>query len=93
MQQKLNKVVQKLFAFSQYLHQSIRLEVIGDTDGIGSEAYNRQLGLKRAEIIRNGLKAYGIKKDDMIITLPPKIRFGETEPTPRYRNVSFRVRR
>jgi outer membrane protein OmpA-like peptidoglycan-associated protein len=91
MQQKLNKAVQKLFAFSQYLHQPIRLEIIGDTDGIGSEAYNRQLGLKRAEIIRNGLKAYGIKKDDMIITLPPKIRFGETEPIPRYRNVSFRV--
>jgi outer membrane protein OmpA-like peptidoglycan-associated protein len=91
--QKLHKAVQKLFAFSQDLHQSIRLEIIGDTDGMGSEAYNRQLGLKRAEIIRNGLKAYGIKKHNMIITLPPKIRFGETEQTPHYRNVSFRVRR
>ncbi len=89
--QKLHKAVQKLFAFSQDLHQSIRLEIIGDTDGMGSEAYNRQLGLKRADIIRNGLKAYGIKKHDMIITLPPKIRFGETKQTPRYRNVSFRV--
>jgi len=32
-----------------------------------------------------------MKKDQMEMTLPSKVRFGATEPNPRYRNVSFRV--
>ncbi len=83
--------LQKFLLFNQNLHQAIRLQIIGNTDGIGTELYNRQLGLKRASIVYNGLNAHGMKKDQMEMTLPSKVRFGATEPNPRYRNVSFRV--
>ena len=83
--------LQKLLLFNQNLHQAIRLQIIGNTDGIGTELYNRQLGLKRASIVYNGLNDHGMKKDQMEMTLPSKVRFGATEPNPRYRNVSFRV--
>jgi outer membrane protein OmpA-like peptidoglycan-associated protein len=89
--EKLNQNVQKLLAFSKNSHQSVLLEIMGNTDGIGAESYNRQLALERAQVIYNGLWAMGIKKDNMIIISPTKIRFGEYKAAPNSRNVSFRV--
>ncbi len=87
----LLKDVQQLLALSQDLNQPIRLQITGNTDGIGTEIYNRQLSQRRAGVMVNWLQARGIEKHSLIVTPPPEIRFGESQPNHAYRNVSFKV--
>jgi hypothetical protein len=89
--QALHKEVQQLLSLSQALHQPVRLQIIGDTDGRGSKTYNQQLAQQRAEIVLKWLHSRGIEKDKLTGLLPPKIRFGESEPNPKYRKVNFQV--
>ena len=89
--QALLKNVQQVLAFSQELHLEVGIQVIGNTDGIGTEIYNRQLSQRRAQVVINWLQAHGIAKHDLTITPPAKIRFGENQPIAHDRNVSFRV--
>jgi outer membrane protein OmpA-like peptidoglycan-associated protein len=91
MLQNLLAEIQQLLAFSQELNQPVQLQVIGDTDGLGTQFYNQQLGQKRAQLVVDWLQKQGLEKKYLVITPPPQIRFGESEPNPGYRNVSFRV--
>ncbi len=63
---------------AQYLTEnpSIRAQVHGHTDSVGSEEYNQGLSLRRAIAVRNSLvNTYGIKADRL-----EAIGFGESEP-------------
>jgi len=87
--QALYKKTQQLQALCQALHQSLHLQIIGDTDGLGEKIHNQQLAQKRAQIIWDLLYERGIH--NLIITEPPVIRFGESKPNPNNRNVSFKI--
>ncbi|MFN8208670.1 MAG: OmpA family protein [Bacteroidales bacterium] len=45
------------------LHSAMKVEITGHTDSKGSEEYNQNLGLKRAEIVKNYLTTRGISAD------------------------------
>jgi len=90
--QALQKYIQKLLLLSHKLHKPIQILMIGDTDGIGSKYRNQQLSQQRAEWTLNWLQSFGIEKRNLIITFPTLIRFGENEPNPNDRNVSFQIK-
>ncbi|WP_439124881.1 OmpA family protein [Marivita sp.] len=54
----------------------IRFRVYGHTDAVGSEGYNKRLGLNRAHAVVNFLASQGISKD----RLEAVVSFGETQP-------------
>lgn len=54
----------------------VRFRVYGHTDAVGSEAYNKRLGLNRANAVVNYLATQGIGKD----RLEAVVSFGETQP-------------
>ncbi|SIS67926.1 OmpA family protein [Phaeovulum vinaykumarii] len=54
----------------------IRFRVYGHTDLVGSNAYNKQLGLRRARAVVNYLAARGISRS----RLEAVVSFGETQP-------------
>ncbi|MFA8385810.1 MAG: OmpA family protein [Pelagibaca sp.] len=54
----------------------VRFRVYGHTDAVGSEAYNKRLGLNRAHAVVNYLASQGIGKD----RLEAVVSFGETQP-------------
>ena len=83
--------MQQLFALSQEINQPLRLQITGNTDGVGTDAYNRQLSLRRAEVMAKWLQARGIEQQYLTIAEPAKIRFGEKQPNPSDRNVMFRM--
>ncbi len=87
----LYQQVQQLLILSETLKQSIRLQIIGDTDGRGGKRLNQQLAQQRAEWMLNWLRSAGIDSDILIVIPPAKIRFGENEPDPNHRRVIFRV--
>ena len=54
----------------------VRFKVYGHTDLVGSTAYNRRLGLRRAEAVVLYLTSQGISRD----RLEAVVSFGETQP-------------
>jgi len=54
----------------------IRFRVYGHTDLVGSNAYNKRLGLRRARAVVNYLAARGISRS----RLEAVVSFGETQP-------------
>tara|TARA_R110002167_G_scaffold100794_3_gene262889 strand:- start:75480 stop:76145 length:666 start_codon:yes stop_codon:yes gene_type:complete len=54
----------------------VRFKVFGHTDLVGSKAYNRRLGLKRAEAAVLYLTSQGVSRD----RLEAVVSFGETQP-------------
>ena len=54
----------------------VRFKVYGHTDLVGSTAYNRQLGLRRAETVVLYLTSQGISRS----RLEAVVSFGETQP-------------
>lgn len=58
------------------LDKTAYLEIEGHTDNVGSEAYNQELGLKRAEAVRNYLAANG----GLPLHAMNVISFGEKNP-------------
>jgi outer membrane protein OmpA-like peptidoglycan-associated protein len=60
----------------QFLADSIQyqLSIIGHTDSIASEAYNKDLGYKRAEAAREYFKEKGVESDILVSSM------GEDEP-------------
>lgn len=54
----------------------IHFRVYGHTDAVGSEAYNKRLGLNRAHAVVNFLASQGISKS----RLEAVVSFGETQP-------------
>lgn len=54
----------------------IRFRVYGHTDAVGSNRYNRQLGLRRAQAVVQYLTRHGISRS----RLEAVVSFGETQP-------------
>ncbi len=54
---------------------SLRVEIQGHTDSIGSEEYNQKLSLRRAQAVADYLASHGIQADRMRVT-----GFGESDP-------------
>jgi outer membrane protein OmpA-like peptidoglycan-associated protein len=67
----LNDLVAKLKSFDKMVF----VEIQGHTDATGGEAYNMQLGHKRAEVVRNYLHEKGIP-----LNLLSVISYGESRP-------------
>ncbi len=53
-----------------------RFRVYGHTDAVGSDAYNKQLGLRRARAVVNFLASQGVSRS----RLQALVSFGETRP-------------
>ena len=69
--QILDDLVAKLKSYDKMVF----VEIQGHTDSTGGEAYNMQLGSKRAEIVRNHLHSQGIPLNLMSV-----ISYGESKP-------------
>ncbi|WP_417248216.1 OmpA family protein [Celeribacter sp.] len=54
----------------------VRFRVYGHTDLVGSDAYNKRLGLKRAQAVVNELARHGISRS----RLEAMVSYGETQP-------------
>ncbi|RVT87140.1 OmpA family protein [Rhodobacteraceae bacterium CCMM004] len=54
----------------------VAFRVYGHTDLVGSEAYNKRLGLRRAHAVVNFLVAHGVSRS----RLQAVVSFGETQP-------------
>ncbi|MEM9708055.1 MAG: OmpA family protein [Pseudomonadota bacterium] len=54
----------------------VRFRVFGHTDAVGSDAYNRSLGQRRAQAVVNYLSTQGISRS----RLEALVSFGETRP-------------
>jgi outer membrane protein OmpA-like peptidoglycan-associated protein len=54
----------------------VRFKVYGHTDAVGSQGYNRSLGLRRAQTAVSFLSSQGIDRD----RLEAVVSFGETQP-------------
>ncbi len=67
----------------------VRFKVFGHTDLVGSNAYNRRLGLRRARAAVNFLISQGIDRD----RLEAVVTFGETRPVVQTENPEMRNRR
>lgn len=67
----------------------VRFKVYGHTDLVGSTAYNRSLGLRRAEAVVIYLTSQGISRD----RLEAVVTFGETQPLVVTQNRERRNRR
>jgi peptidoglycan-associated lipoprotein len=63
---------------AQWIRQfpEIRFRVYGHTDAVGSNAYNKRLGLARANTVVNFLTTQGISRS----RLEAVVSFGETQP-------------
>lgn len=67
-----------------------KFEIIGHTDSIGSQAFNHELGLKRADFVRNELIKRGVPANDLITKSE-----GETKafaPKPQELDEQYRLR-
>jgi len=89
--ESLLKELPQLVTYSHDLSQSIQLKIIGNTDGLGTELYNRQLGQQRGETVRDWLQQRGIDKNYLLIGLPATINYGKSQIHPEDRNVMFKV--
>ena len=54
----------------------VRFRVYGHTDRVGNEAYNKSLGMRRANAVVNFLVSQGISRN----RLEAVVSFGETQP-------------
>jgi outer membrane protein OmpA-like peptidoglycan-associated protein len=68
--QEINRVAQVLTQYPE-----TRIQVAGHTDSDGSEAFNQDLSVRRAEAVRNALVAQGVSAARI-----STIGFGESQP-------------
>lgn len=63
---------------ASWIHQfpEVRFKVFGHTDLVGSDAYNKRLGLRRARAVVRYLSSKGISRS----RLEAVVSFGETQP-------------
>lgn len=73
------------------IYPQVKLQIIGDTDGLGSQLYNEQLGRQRAQTVYDWLKTHDISEQFLIIIPPKKIKFGENTPNLLERKVNFKI--
>lgn len=67
--------------FREYLekHPESMLNVSGHTDIVGTEDYNHELGMKRAEAVGRYIESKGITANRMVV-----VSYGESEPASDY---------
>ncbi len=85
--QKLHQYLQQL----QAIQADFTLQIMGDTDGLGTQESNQDLSNRRAKTVYQWLVSQGITAHYLVVTLPPVIRFGKQEPDWEERKVTFRV--
>jgi hypothetical protein len=68
-----------------------RLQLIGHTDGIGTQEQNRRLSIQRAEAVYRWLVNQGLAEAKLEPAYPSHIPFGETVVNFKERRVSFKV--
>jgi hypothetical protein len=68
-----------------------RLQIIGHTDGIGTQEQNRRLSIQRADAVYRWLVNQGIADAQLEPAYPSNIPFGETTANFKERRVSFKV--
>ncbi|MBE9563481.1 MAG: hypothetical protein IMF12_11535, partial [Proteobacteria bacterium] len=90
--QQLHNDIKQLFMLYDKLDKIMKLQIIGNTDGVDTEKFNRELGQKRSLIVIDWLSSKGIDKTKLFVMLPKEIRFGEKDPRPSDRNIIFLVR-
>jgi len=88
---QLVESIQHLIALTTARAQRLQIQITGNTDGLGNQAYNEHLSQQRAQTVMNHFIDYGIEAHYLIKTLPAQIRFGEYQPNPTHRNVTLRV--
>jgi outer membrane protein OmpA-like peptidoglycan-associated protein len=64
-----------LVAISMKKHPDAKVEVIGHTDWVGTEAYNQRLSIQRAEAVRDYLIRNGVEAENLTFK-----GLGETNP-------------
>src|SRR5512133_1263118 len=71
----------RIAEFKQWLEKypGSKLSVTGHTDLIGTEAFNEDLAMKRAEVVGKYLESSGVSADRMLVESK-----GETEPAADY---------
>jgi outer membrane protein OmpA-like peptidoglycan-associated protein len=72
-------------------HTPPRLQIIGHTDGIGTQEQNRRLSIQRAEAVYRWLVNQGVAEARLESAYPSNIPFGETSANLKERRVSFKV--
>lgn len=72
-------------------HDDIRVLISGHTDAIGSEEYNRELGLRRAESVRDYLVSKGVKPANIELATAGKDRPVADNSTPEGRALNRRA--
>jgi len=91
----LRQALLQLLALNPGLDAPLSLEIIGHTDGLGSQTQNRELSEARAMVVRALLLAPETNPAipaSLSIGLPSRIRFGEQTPELHERKVVFRIR-
>ncbi|MEK7991991.1 MAG: OmpA family protein [Thiotrichaceae bacterium] len=83
--------VRLLLRFNKQLEKPLRIQITGHTDGLGALVYNRQLGQQRVETVRDWLQTQGITSNNLLLTQPSLIRFGETISSYQDRKVTLQV--
>ena len=90
-QQKISEIQQAIKD-----RDSTDIEIIGHTDRTGSDAYNQQLSLKRAQAVQKILTGNGVNGDDITITYygegNPLIPTADNVSEPRNRRVEVMIR-
>jgi len=64
-----------LVAASLKKNPDVKVEVVGHCDWVGSEAYNQELSIRRAEAVRDYLISKGVKAENLTFK-----GYGETKP-------------
>lgn len=76
-------------------NRSIRIEISGHTDAIGSKAFNKKLSLKRAERVKRYLVRRGIRKDRLVAVgyafEKPLVEEGTKEEMKKNRRVEIKI--
>ncbi len=84
---KLHKYLQQLLT----IPWDFRLQIIGNTDGVGTQSYNQDLSKQRATTIYRWLVSHGIADHYLVVAFPASIRFGKEVPNLAERKVTFQI--
>ena len=91
---KQQPTLQLLYQYLQQLPATqvdFTLQIMGNTDGLGTQEYNQDLSKRRAETVYQWLVSQGINARYLAVVVPVATRFGKHEPKWEERKVTFRI--